>query len=215
MAVCLVFFWNNRAKGGIKILLQFAMLAAERERERDQGHWTKRQRSKQGEKTFLCSTCSETATCSALCSLQSLATRLDCRVIPSKSLLGLLKNDSLWQVSKLTALISSQCVVICCRRQNLHKLLGFTFFITHVEVNCSFHWLLKSNLHAKPQGEEKRLDLYASSHVNMLTCSEMHVRFFSFVKKKSYLVGNSIRSLTFAHTFTEVLYIQYCSFSFS
>lgn len=164
----------------------------------------------------MCSTCSETATCSALCSLQSLATRLDCRVIPSKSLLGLLKNDSLWQVSKLTALISSQCVVICCRRQNLHKLLGFTFFITHVEVNCSFHWLLKSNLHAKPQGEEKRLDLYTSSHVNMLTCSEMHVRFFSFVKKKkSYLVGNSIRSLTFAHTFTEVLYIQYCSFSFS
>lgn len=29
----LFFFWNNRAKGGIKILLQFAMLAAERERE--------------------------------------------------------------------------------------------------------------------------------------------------------------------------------------
>lgn len=62
---------NNGAKGLVKnILLQFTILDAMCEG--DQGYWTKKQWAREEKMILLCSTCSETVICSALCSFESL-----------------------------------------------------------------------------------------------------------------------------------------------
>lgn len=93
------FLKNNRARGeegGRKIFLQFSMLDAVRKREREREIKGAEQRGREGgeEKMFLCSTRSETATCSALCSFQSLAKLLLLQTVElnlQRVLLGQLK----------------------------------------------------------------------------------------------------------------------------